>query len=154
MYAPALLENSLSSNLLSETVTTTNSEAKPLLVVPFAWIEYFKGSERGKQASKFIDNPKFELFTVDACLAELQFWGLTEKYPIESILKEVQRLSEPVSSDLSDWLLTALVKFEKRKTIQDIGIIDCLVIHHSQKLSAKILTSDSHFKKEKNAVMI
>lgn len=154
MYEPVLLENTLSSNLLSETVTTTNSESKPIVVDTFAWIEYFKGTERGKQASKFIDNPKFQLFTLDACMAELRFWGLTENYPIEPILKEVQLLSFPIASDLSDWLLTAIIKFERRKNIANIGLVDCLVIHHSRKLNAKILTGDSHFKKEKNAVMI
>lgn len=133
---------------------TTNSELDPVIVDSFAWIEYFKGSQRGQAASKIIDNAKIPLFTVDACFAELKFWTLVEDYPTEDILREVKRMSNPVLTDSNDWLSGAAIKFEKRKISSAIGMIDCLVIHHAKQLNGKILTGNQHFKDEPNAVLL
>ena len=133
---------------------TTSSEVQPVIVDSFAWIEYFKGSQRGRMASKIIDDVKIPIFTVDACLAELKFWALTESYPVEAILREVQRISNLLSTDSEDWLSSAVIKFEKRKTVSGIGMIDCLVIYHAKQLNAEILTGDQHFKLESNVILI
>jgi len=132
---------------------TASSEAKSVVVDSSAWIEYFKASPRGEAARKIIDDSKIPLFTVDACLAELKFWTLAEGYP-ETVLKEVQRLSNSLFTDGDDWLSGAVIKFEKRKTISGIGMIDCLVLHHANQLNARILTGDTHFAGEKRAILI
>lgn len=135
-------------------MTIMNSETKPVIVDSFAWIEYFKGTERGHAAKKIIDNPRFSIFTADACFGEIKFWALCENYPAESILKDIQRLSNPLFSSIDDWLSSGAVKAEKRKTTSNIGLVDCLLIHHARKRNAKILTGYAHFKHEKNAVLI
>lgn len=132
---------------------TASSEAKPVVVDSSAWIEYFMGSKRGEAAGEIIDNPTISLFTVDACLAELKFWSLNEGYP-ETVLRDVQRMSTLLFTDGDDWLSSAAVKFEKRKTVSGIGMIDCLVLHHANQLNARILTGDRHFAKEKGVILI
>ncbi|MFH0954562.1 MAG: PIN domain-containing protein [Candidatus Micrarchaeota archaeon] len=133
---------------------TANSETHNLLVDSFAWLEYFKSTPRGELTKKYLDNSKYQLFTLDAGVGEVKFSAERAGESFDPIFKDIARMSTIVSSDVLDWLSAAQIKFEKRKNTPDIGIIDCLIIHHSHKLSAKILTGDNHFKNEKNAILI
>lgn len=125
-----------------------------IIVDSFAWIEYLKGSELGKKAQTFLDNPQMQLFTVDVCLAEIVFWLLFEELPLQPSLSKVQSLSMILNSTELDWIEAAKTKFEKRKTIPNYGIADALVLAKSQKLSMRILTGDQHFKSEPNVIFI
>ena len=131
-----------------------NSEPRQFIVDTFAWVEYFDATPRGEQAKKIIESEKNELFTSDVCLAEIKFWLLNDNKDVPPVLSVVLQNSTILHSNMDDWLSAAQIKFEKRKNTPNIGLVDCLTIHHSQKQNAKILTGDKHFKNEKNAALI
>jgi predicted nucleic acid-binding protein len=133
---------------------TANSESKKIIVDSFAWVEYFQSTPRGEKIKNIVDSHGYQLFTTDACMAEIKFSALQGNENFDAVLTDVLFLSTIISSDLDDWLSAAEIKFEKRKTILDIGIVDCLLIHHAKKIGARILTGDRHFAKEKGVILV
>lgn len=133
---------------------TESSSKTRITIDSYAWIEYLKGSEKGIQAKKFIDNFENELFTLDVCLAEIKFWTLSENLQFDSFVDIIRANSTIIETFSNDWLKAAEIKFEKRKKIKDFGLIDALIVGKSQELKTKILTGDKHFKNEKEVVLI
>jgi predicted nucleic acid-binding protein len=127
---------------------------KPKLVIDSsAWIEYFKGSERGKPVIPWVDNPVNDRITLDVCVSEIKYWYLAKGlnfHPIFSVLCEKSTILE---SSLKDWLVAAELKIEKRRKHPDIGLVDVLQMVHARKLKARILTTDPHFRGEKRVVL-
>ncbi len=133
---------------------TESSNKNRVIVDSYAWIEYLKGTETGLKAKNFIDNLENELFTLDVCLAEIKFWALSANLQFESFVDIIRANSNVIETFSNDWLKAAEAKFEKRKTIKNIGLIDALIIVKSRELKTKILTGDRHFENEKQTILI
>jgi predicted nucleic acid-binding protein len=125
-----------------------------IVVDTFAWVEYFAGTEKGKTVAGFLENKRIQFFTPEVCVAELKCWAANSGLDFKPLFNDLLSLCAIVSTDLEGWLSAAATKCEKRKTISNIGLLDCIVIHHANQLNARILTGDQHFAKEKNAILV
>ncbi len=119
-----------------------------------AWIEYFRGSAKGLVFKKYLDNINNKFITVECCLAELMGYCLKNNIDFKKLYVIIKSNSIilPVMRDL--WIKGAKIRFELRKKIKDIGLIDSLLIAKQEELKCKIISGDPHFKDIKVAVMI
>ncbi len=124
------------------------------IVDSYAWIEYFKGSQKGNKAKKIIEKKENELVTLDICLAEIKFWALQEKLDFAEIKRVIRANSSIAESSSKDWLDSAEVKSEKRKKHKNFGLVDAMLLIKQKQLNAIILTGDKHFKENRNVEMI
>ncbi len=125
-----------------------------VIVDSYAWVEYFLSSEKGVKAKKIIESEKNELITPSIVLAEVKFWSLQEKKEFQKFYEVIRADSEIIEVFSNDWLEAAEIKHVKRKTIQNIGLVDCLLIVKQQELKTKILTGDQHFKTISNTILL
>ena len=131
-----------------------NSEKNRIVIDTYAWIEYFKGSDEGLKAKKFIDND-FLLFTPSMVIAELSRiyrkegkpeWDSRRKFiSAKSRITELDEITADKSGEL---------KQELRKIHKDIGLADAIIASHASKLNARILTGDKHLKNLDNSIDI
>jgi len=117
----------------------------------YAWIEYFRGTERGEKAREFIESGKSA--TSSIVIAEL-----SEKYSREGRDFE-EDFNFIVSSakivDLSKELAISAgkINFENKKKIKNWGMSDAIILATANLLGAKVVTGDEHFR-NLNSVMI
>ncbi|MBI2597561.1 MAG: hypothetical protein HYW50_00005 [Candidatus Diapherotrites archaeon] len=70
------------------------------------------------------------------------------------MLAVIRSNSTILETNSNDWLKAAEIKFDKRKTLPNFGLVDALLIAKSKEIHTMILTGDKHFKNEKNAIII
>ena len=120
----------------------------------YAWVEYFRRTEKGKRAAGVIDDPKKDVLTLESTLAEVKGWALRERKPFEDLYVIIRRNSRIVHSPLEEWLRAAELRFEIRRTVPDFGMMDALLLAAAERSGARILTGDPHFRKMANIVYI
>jgi predicted nucleic acid-binding protein len=113
----------------------------------YAWVEYFKGTSKGKRAAGIIDDPGQDIFTLESTLAEIKGWALREKKPFEDLYGVIRRNSAIVHSPLEDWLKAAELRSDIRRKVPGFGMMDALVLAAAQRSGFTVLTGDPHFRK-------
>jgi len=120
----------------------------------YAWVEYFRGSEKGKRAAGILDDPKKDILTLESTLAEVKCWALRERKPFDELYIVMRRNSKIVHPTLEDWLRAAELRYEIRRTVPDFGMMDALLLSAAERSGSRILTADPHFKKMSNVVFL
>jgi predicted nucleic acid-binding protein len=124
------------------------------LIDAYAWIEYFRGSEKGNVAKKFIDDPETRILTLESTLAEIRGWALREGKPFDELHIVIRRNSDIVHSTCEEWLRAAELRFEVRKKVEQFGMLDALLIAAKERHDCKIITGDPHFEKIRDVVYL
>ena len=120
----------------------------------YAWVEYFRGSEKGKRAAGILDDPKKDILTLESTLAEVKCWALRERKPFDELYVVMRRNSKIVHPTLEDWLRAAELRYEIRRTVPGFGTMDALLLAAAERSGSRILTGDPHFKKMTNVVFL
>jgi len=120
----------------------------------YAWVEYFRGTEKGKRAAALIDDPKKDILTLESTLSEVKCWALRERKPFEELYLAVRRNSRIIHPALEDWLRAAELRFEIRRSVQDFGLMDALLLAAAERTGSTVLTGDPHFRKLAGAIFI
>lgn len=109
----------------------------------YAWIEYFRGSELGKEVKPIIDNggnitPTIVLAEMKKRFVEWKRDDFEEKLGFIKSKTEILPLDEE----------TAILSGEIRATIgiESMGLVDCILLAVARTYGAKVLTSDEHFR--------
>jgi len=116
-----------------------------------AWIEYFVGSDKGKSASKYIQEGDSATPTV--VIAELSRKLLGEIHDgRETVEGRLSRLQFVTSSttilDLTQELATEAgeIDVERKRKVRDWGLADSIVLATARHSSGKVVTGDKHFR--------
>lgn len=120
----------------------------------YAWIEYFKGSEQGKQAKAIIDVSENEIFTSIVTIAEVSSILQKESKNVEEKYTDILNLSKIYFINSEFAKEAGILHAKIRKKIKDFGMADTIVLLTARKLAAKIVTGDPHFKSFKEAILI
>jgi len=118
----------------------------------YAWIEYFSGSQLGKEVEKIIE--KNDCYTSSLSVAEVTVKLLKggkdpkEAYNVISSLSNALPVNHEVAYEAAELYL------EKRKTIKDIGIVDVIIMIQARQNNLVIITGDDHFKDEKKVHLL
>ena len=121
-----------------------------VLIDSWAWIEYFKGSESGKKAKKYIEGKeKAIISTIN--VAEVYRWILrfyNEKIAEEKIdIMKERCFVIPVDEEIA--IMAAKIKHERK-----FGLGDAIIYATARKENAHLLTGDSDFKNMENVIFI
>jgi predicted nucleic acid-binding protein len=119
----------------------------------YAWVEYFRGTDKGKKLQELLDQDH-TFITPICCIFELRSWALSGNLDFIRILNVVRSISGIESLKDADWEEAAVVRHKHRKTIKDFGLVDALIVVVQQNRHAKVISGDRHFKTLKNVVYI
>jgi len=111
----------------------------------YAWIEYFRGSKKGKKVKEFVETKKG--VTPIIVVAELsakyhkENWDFWEEDLQFIITKSVvYDLTIDIANDAGK------TRMLMRKEQPNFGLADAIIFETGKKLNAPILTGDPHFK--------
>ena len=120
----------------------------------YGWVEYSRGSRKGETVKKIIQDNKNKIITIECCVAELKTYCLRNELDFNRMFKLIKTNSYTFPVLIDTWLDAAKTKFELRKKIQNIGLIDAILVAKQKELGGKIVSGDSHFKTLKNIVYL
>jgi len=121
-----------------------------VLIDSWAWIEYFKGSDYGRKAKKFIDGKEKALIST-INIAEVYRWIL--RFYDENLANEKKNAMKarcfviPVSEEIA--VMAAKIKHKEK-----ISLGDSIIYATAKKENAAILTGDPDFKGKDEVIFI
>ena len=117
-----------------------------------AWIEYFRGTQKGKIAEGFMHS--IIIFTPSIVIGELADIYIRKGYSDwERDVKFVLAKSNAVDLDVEIASKAGAMKNHLRKKFKsNFGLADAIILSTAKKLGAKVLTGDHHFKPLKDCV--
>jgi predicted nucleic acid-binding protein len=124
------------------------------IVDAWAWIEYFRGTEYGAKLNDILEDSTADLYTCAITVAEIISKTARDNQDIEAAYNIVLSNSRIIKLDEQISRQAGLLHYRMRQTSKDFGIADAFILAAANKLEAKIITGDPHFKDLKNVIMI
>jgi predicted nucleic acid-binding protein len=124
------------------------------IVDAWAWIEYFRGSEYGAKLNDILEDQTTNIYTCAITVAEIISKTARDGRDVEAAYDMLLSNSQIIKLDEQISKQAGLFHFKMRQTTKDFGIADAFILAAANKLEAKIITGDPHFKGLKNAIMI
>ena len=124
------------------------------IVDAWAWIEYFRGTEYGAKLNDILEDPTTDIYTCAITVAEIISKTARDNQDVEAAYNMLLSNSQIIKLDEKISKQAGLIHFKMRQTSKDFGIADAFILAAANKLEAKIVTGDPHFKGLKNAIMI
>jgi predicted nucleic acid-binding protein len=124
------------------------------IVDAWAWIEYFRGSEYGAKLNDILEDHTTNIYTCASTVAEIISKTARDGRDVEAAYDMLLSNSQIIKLDEQISKQAGLFHFKMRQTTKDFGIADAFILAAANKLEAKIITGDPHFKGLKNAIMI
>jgi predicted nucleic acid-binding protein len=119
----------------------------------YAWIEYFRGSNKGKKVKKYVENKKS--YTPVIVVAELsakyhrENWGFWEE-DLQFIL--AKSIIYELSLDIAVKAGETRNKIRKKK--KGFGLADAIIFDTGKVVNAPVITGDPHFNGLDNVIYI
>ncbi len=132
-----------------------------IVVDSYAWIEIFSGTEKGRAASKVIDDAE-ELYTPDIVLAEIARKYLREGIDKRIIEQRVDSIIEashviPIDRNVALECASAFLELRqeaKNKSLSEPSLFDAIILGVARSVLGKVLTGDPHFRDFKETVWL
>lgn len=124
------------------------------IVDAWAWIEYFRGTEYGAKLNDILEDPTADIYTCAITVAEIISKTARESRDVEAAYDMLLSNSQIIKLDEQLSKQAGLFHCKMRQNSKDFGIADAFILATANKLEAKIITGDPHFKGLKNAIMI
>ena len=124
-----------------------------LVIDSYAWIEYLDGTEKGRTVSNYLDENE-EIFSCALTIAEVISKAARKGRSERTAYEVLTNNSKIISADQELSFQAGLIHCQMRKTVKDFGLADAYVLATAEKLDAKILTGDNHFKNIKEAILL
>lgn len=131
-----------------------NFEESKVLFDTYAWIEYFRGSDEGKSARKYIESD-IDILTPTIALAEL-----SDKYTRSEKRKEWEENRRQIVELRSDIVTLSPdsadeageIKSKMRKEHGDFPLADGMILSIARENECRVLTGDKHMKDLEGAI--
>jgi predicted nucleic acid-binding protein len=127
-------------------------ETKMILFDTYAWIEYFKGTEKGKVAEKFMFEE--DIITPSIVLIELSCKSAKEKWDFESYLNFIKSKSKIIGLNEKTIIKCGKIYTKEKEKKPNFGIADGIILTTALEINCKILTGDKHFSDLKETIML
>ncbi len=123
-----------------------------MLLDTYAWVEYFRGTNKGKKIRELLKET--QCFTSAISLAELSYWAEKEKIEAEGVFSTVKKLSALLSIDITLLEMAGKIKYKKRLKMKDFGLIDAIILATSKTYGLNVVTGDKHFIEEEGTIQL
>lgn len=110
----------------------------------WAWVEYLRGSDRGKKVRREIEGST-EIFTHTVTIAELTSKLKREGMDTAVAWRAVTSISRIIIPDAIDAKNVGLLHAEIKAKRPNFSLADAFVLHGAKKVKARVLTGDSDF---------
>ena len=124
-----------------------------LVIDSYAWIEYLDGTERGRKVSNYLDENE-EIFSSALTVAEVVSKAARKGKSEKTAYEVLTNNSKVVSADQELSFQAGLIHCRMRRIMKDFGLADAYVLATAEKLDAKVLTGDLHFKDVEEAILL
>ncbi len=121
-----------------------------VLIDSWAWIEYFKGSEYGKDAKKYVEgDEKAIVSTIN--IAEVYRWilGFYDEKKAEEERKTMKERCFLIQVDEEIAVMSAKIKHKEK-----MGLGDAIIYATAKNENAVLLTGDPDFKGKEDVIFI
>ncbi|MBI5047291.1 PIN domain-containing protein [Candidatus Micrarchaeota archaeon] len=119
-----------------------------MLLDTSAWIEYFKGTEKGQKVKDLLLDSSIVIYFCPVTIAEISNWCYKNNELPWTQLNKLKNLA--VELEITDEILieAGRIHFEQRKTDEKskISLVDCLIYSTAAFHGLKLLTKDDDFK--------
>jgi predicted nucleic acid-binding protein len=125
----------------------------------YAWIEYFKASEYGETARKYVESnfsatPAIVVSEVSRKLQrEIEVGNETPEGRLKR-LEFVRATSQIVDLDFEIAAEAGRIDVEMKKKTRGWGLADSIVLCTARSVKAKVVTGDEHFRETDEAIFI
>ena len=116
-------------------------------------VEFFDSTKKGEKLKDYVSE-KYRLFTPAIVISELASKLKRKGFEPKKMIDELRGATQVVP--LTDLVAeeSGILHATLRERINNISLADCIIMTHAQKLKAKILTCDNHFKGHNNSIII
>ncbi len=138
------------------------TENTSIVIDTYAWIEYFRGSDKGKVVKEYLLG-SMETYTPSIVLAELARKYFQENMP-ESTVRErlsvvaetttIVGIDEELALEAGKIYMELVKHAEKQGLKQKPSLNDAIILATARKLRARVITGDKHFKNLEDTVWI
>lgn len=122
------------------------------LVDSSAWVEYFAGTELGKEIKDIIE--KEEIATCILSIAELSDKFSREKEKFDASLSFIKNKSVILDITLSSCIESGKLKAERRKIKKDFGLVDAIIYLTAKESHCILIARDDDFKGMENVIVL
>ena len=125
----------------------------------YAWIEYFRGTSKGKKAKRYVESkkaitPSIVIAETGKKLLKETELGNENMKGAEKKLEFIRAHSEIADLDFDLAKDAARIDLEMKKLVKGWGMADSIILATAKKYKGKVVTGDSHFRDVKEAIMI
>ncbi len=118
----------------------------------YAWVEYFIGSEQGKQVEEYFKTS--EVITPTIVLLELSAKSYREGWDIKKYLDFIKINSKITGINDKFVIMFGKVYNKVKHNVKGFSIADGIVLTSAVIEDAKIITGDGHFSGMDNVIML
>ncbi|HLC97989.1 MAG TPA: PIN domain-containing protein [Candidatus Nanoarchaeia archaeon] len=117
-----------------------------------AWVEYFKGSEKGRKVLKVLEEE--EVYTSAITFAEITRWVVDNRGNVDSVLSLIRRNSVIIQLEEPILVESGKIYGQLRKIKKSIGLIDVIIYISALLHGLELVTGDYDFHGLPAVVMI
>jgi len=118
-----------------------------------AWIEYIRGSLKGERIDQILKQEDM-IYSLSLVLAEVTSKFKREKEDFDLAFRIVSSNSRILEINPEISKQAGIFHADMKKKKRDFGLIDAFIWVVAEKLNAKLVTCDNHFKNFKNVVLL
>lgn len=116
-----------------------------MLLDSSAWVEFFQGSEKGKEVKSALERE--ESFTSIVTFSEIAQWCLrTGREDLMLCIEGVKRMSRILAPTEVISISAGKMNYERKKKGGKWGMIDSIIVSTAQVYGLKVLTKDNAFR--------
>lgn len=118
----------------------------------FAWIEYFEGTEKGREVDKYLQNN--DILTPIIALLEISYRADKRNVDIKKQMDFIKMNSRIIGFNDEFIFKFGKIYNKSKEKNKNFGLADAIVLTSAMINEAKILTGDHHFKDFENVILM
>ncbi len=123
------------------------------IIDAWAWVEYFRGTKYGAKLNEILEDSTNETYTCSITVAEIISKTKRENQDVEAVYDMLLSNSQTIKLDEEISKQAGLFYAKMWQASKDFGVAGAFILAAADKLEAKIVTGDPHFKGLKNVTM-
>ena len=129
------------------------------IIDSYAWIEYFKASNEGENAKRYVEDegsatPSIVVAEVSGKLLKEVEAGRETREQRTGHLEFIRSTSQILPLTFDTAAKAGEIDVEMKKRVRGWGLADSIILTLTRSANAKVVTGDEHFRSLKEAVLI